>query len=75
MKIEVYEYKGCGGIRDYTFLVDLYYESNIRVKGRKRVRLERLFNRTKLEARNRFKQFLVPDKRYSFYVCNRSLGV
>ena len=76
MKIDVYIYFGRNGIRDYTFLVGSYheYESCIRVRGRKRVRPEKLFKRTRLEARNLYDEFLQPNQEYSFNIPNGRLG-
>ena len=66
MKVKVYEYFGRHGIRTYTFLIGQDYISSIRIMGRKRVNLIKLFNKTKLEKRNPDDEFLMPDEEYSF---------
>ena len=67
MKVKVYEYFGRRGIRTYTFLIGQDYISSIRIMGRKRVNLIKLFKKTKLEKRNPDDGgFLMPDKEYSF---------
>lgn len=68
MKVKVYEYFGRHGIRTYTFLIGQDYISSIRIMGRKRVNLIKLFKKIKLEKRNPYDEFLMPDKEYSFYV-------
>jgi hypothetical protein len=74
-QVKVYVYFGLGGLRHYIFLVGPYHESFARIKGRKRIRLEQLFKKTKLEKRDLNSEYQKPDKEYMFYVCNRSLGV
>ena len=66
MKVKVYEYFGRHGIRTYTFLIGRDYISSIRIMGRKRVNLIKLFKKTKLEKMNTNDEFLMPDKEYSF---------
>ena len=66
MKVKVYEYFGRYGIRTYTFLIGQDYISSIRIMGRKRVNLIKLFKKTKLEKRNPYDEFLMPDEEYSF---------
>ena len=70
MKVKVYVYFGKHGIRDYTFLVNSHYESNVRRRGRKRVNIVQLFKRirSKLRKINPDNEFLKPDKEYSFDV-------
>ena len=75
MKVKVYEYFEGHGIRTYVFLIGQDYISSIRIMGRKRVNLIKLFKKTKLEKRNPNDGFLIPDKEYTFYVRNRNLGV
>lgn len=66
MKVDVYIYFEHNGIRDYIFLVGPSLQSGIRVRGRKRVRPEKLFKRTRLKARNPYAKFLHPDQEYNF---------
>ena len=70
MKVKVYEYNRRHGIREYTFLVNSRYESNIRRRGRKRVNIVQLFKRIrpKLSKINPDDEFLEPDEEYSFNV-------
>ena len=74
MKVKVYEYFGRHGIRTYTFLIGQDYISSIRIMGRKRVNLIKLFKKTKLEKRNPDDEFLMPDEEYSFDLPHGRLG-
>ena len=70
IQVKVYVYFGRHGIRDYTFLVNSRYESNVRRRGRKRVNIVQLFKRIrpKLRKINPDDDFLMPDEEYSFDV-------
>ena len=73
IQVKVYEYNRKCGVRDYTFLVNYRYESNVRRRGRKRVNIVQLFKRIrpKLRKINPDDKFLEPDKEYSFNLYGR----
>ena len=70
IQVKVYVYFGRHGIRDYTFLVNSRYVSNVRRKGRNRVNIVQLFKRIrpKLRKINPDDEFFEPDKEYEFSV-------
>ena len=70
IQVKVYEYNRRHGIRDYTFLVNSRYESNVRRRGRKRVNIIQLFKRirTKLAKVDPRCEYEQPDQIYSFDV-------
>ena len=68
VKVKVYEYLKKEG-RYYIFLASSSgheYESFIRVKGRKKINLRKLFLRTNLQLRDLDCTYLVPDREYEF---------
>ena len=76
IQVKVYEYFGRHGIRDYTFLVNSRYESNVRRRGRKRVNIVQLFKRirTKLVKVDPKCAYEQPDQEYSFNLPYGRLG-